>query len=176
MLKNKQGFTLIELLVVISIIACLTTVSVFVINDARIKSRNTKRAADAITINKAINLYINETGHAPNNASDGEAVLSPGNTSCYGTVAAQCCLQTGGTNPGQRMLDRNSISAVPVDPKCPTTQPLSVSNGVPTVDPTPGCMCYYYNRVANTTNNYQLSYYLEKDAKNAAKMVTLTNQ
>ncbi|MDD5567389.1 MAG: type II secretion system protein [Patescibacteria group bacterium] len=64
-MKNKKGFTLIELLVVIAIIGLLSTLAIVSLNTARQKSRDTKRQADARTLQSAIELCINEGGTIP---------------------------------------------------------------------------------------------------------------
>lgn len=62
---KEKGFTLIELLVVISIVALLSTIAFTSLNNARRKARDTKRIADIQVIYKAIEMYINDNGHAP---------------------------------------------------------------------------------------------------------------
>jgi general secretion pathway protein G len=57
---NIKGFTLIELLVVISIIGLLSTMSVYAVNVARSKARDTRRLADIKQIQKALDLYYLE--------------------------------------------------------------------------------------------------------------------
>jgi prepilin-type N-terminal cleavage/methylation domain-containing protein len=54
---NIKGFTLIELLVVIAIIGLLSTMAVYAINVARMKSRDARRLADMRQIQTALNLY-----------------------------------------------------------------------------------------------------------------------
>ncbi len=56
--RRKSGFTLIELLVVISIIGLLSTLAVVALNNARIKSRDAKRVADAQQLMTAMALYF----------------------------------------------------------------------------------------------------------------------
>jgi general secretion pathway protein G len=65
MVKNKSGFTLIELLVVIAIIGLLSSMSVYAINIARLKARDTQRLSDLRQIQKALNLYYDDNGHYP---------------------------------------------------------------------------------------------------------------
>ena len=70
-LKNqrpKSAFTLIELLVVIAIIGLLATLSIIALNNARAKSRDAKRLADAKQFQTAMELYFNAAGHYPSNA------------------------------------------------------------------------------------------------------------
>lgn len=64
-LKNKKGFTLIELLVVIAIVGLLSTMTVYAINIARIKSRDTKRKSDLLIIAKALENYFDDYAHYP---------------------------------------------------------------------------------------------------------------
>ncbi len=61
----KKGFTLIELLVVIAIIGLLTTLSVVSFNNAREKSRNTKRLTDVKRIQIALESYYDYSGVYP---------------------------------------------------------------------------------------------------------------
>jgi prepilin-type N-terminal cleavage/methylation domain-containing protein len=66
MLKKSlkfKGFTLIELLVVIAVIGLLSTLAVVALNDARAKSRDTRRKADLKQIQTALNLYYDTYGN-----------------------------------------------------------------------------------------------------------------
>lgn len=63
--KKIQGFTLIELLVVVSIIGLLITVSMFTLNISRIKSRDARRMADLVLIQKALDLYYHDNVSYP---------------------------------------------------------------------------------------------------------------
>ncbi len=63
--RNNTGFTLIELLVVISIIGLLSTLAVYAINVARVKARDSKRAAEVRQIISALELYLDENGYYP---------------------------------------------------------------------------------------------------------------
>ena len=69
MFKNKQGFTLIELLVVIAIIGLLSTLSILALNTARARSRDARRVADVKQIQTALEMYYNDAGSYPTNAS-----------------------------------------------------------------------------------------------------------
>lgn len=59
---NKKGFTLLELLIVIGILAVLATVTVLVINPLEYikQSRDAKRIADFVALNKALQLFSSE--------------------------------------------------------------------------------------------------------------------
>ena len=61
----NKGFTLIELLVVVAIIGLLSSVVLASLNSARVKGRDTVRMSDMREIQKAIELYYNDTGHYP---------------------------------------------------------------------------------------------------------------
>lgn len=64
-LRQSSGFTLIELLVVIAIIGLLSSVVLVSVTKARRKARDVKRMGDIQQLNKAIQIYISEKGHAP---------------------------------------------------------------------------------------------------------------
>jgi prepilin-type N-terminal cleavage/methylation domain-containing protein len=81
-MKNKKGFTLIELLVVIAIIGLLSTMTVYAINIARMKARDTRRKADLLIIAKALEHYYDDYGHYPVSNACGSSrsssfILSP---------------------------------------------------------------------------------------------------
>jgi general secretion pathway protein G len=81
MLKRK-GFTLIELLVVIAIIGLLATLAVVALNNARAKSRDSKRVADIKQMQTALELYYSDqSGYPP---ATGQT-LGAGSYQCLGT-------------------------------------------------------------------------------------------
>ncbi len=59
-MEKQKGFTLIELLVVIAIIGLLSTLAVVSLNNARAKSRDSKRVADVKQIQTSLELYFND--------------------------------------------------------------------------------------------------------------------
>lgn len=75
MRQNKKGFTLIELLVVIAIIGLLSTLSILALNSARARARDAKRISDVKQIQTALEMYYNDTGDYPADAS-----VTPGET------------------------------------------------------------------------------------------------
>ncbi len=76
--KSQSGFTLIELLVVIAIVGLLSSIVLTSLSTVRKKARDTKRIADLRQINSAMELYIDENGHAPYLGEDYRC-FSPGN-------------------------------------------------------------------------------------------------
>lgn len=72
--SKKSGFTLIELLVVIAIIGLLATMSIVALNNARSKSRDSKRVADVKQIQTALELYFNDANGYPDSVSSGSAI------------------------------------------------------------------------------------------------------
>ena len=66
-MKKQSGFTLIELLVVIAIIGLLSTLAVVALNNARLKSRDSKRVSDIKQIQTALELYYNDANAYPAN-------------------------------------------------------------------------------------------------------------
>ena len=73
-LYERKGFTLIELLVVIAIIGLLTSVVMISMTTVRSKSRDTRRMRDLQEIQKALALYVTNTGNYP--VSPAATVLS----------------------------------------------------------------------------------------------------
>ena len=75
----KRGFTLIELLVVIAIIGILSSVVLASLNDARQKSRDTKRVADVKQIQLALELFFDSKNNYPTatqfTATDGTGLV-----------------------------------------------------------------------------------------------------
>ncbi len=63
--SSTTGFTLIELLVVIAIIGILASVVIASLNEARAKSRDVQRTAQARELEKAILFYHTENGAYP---------------------------------------------------------------------------------------------------------------
>ncbi len=76
MKKTKQGFTLIELLVVIAIIGLLSTLSIVALNSARAKSRDARRVSDIKQMQTALELFYNEAGFYPIDASVTTSIYS----------------------------------------------------------------------------------------------------
>jgi prepilin-type N-terminal cleavage/methylation domain-containing protein len=64
--KNKQqGFTLIELLVVVAILAVLSSLLFLTLKQTRIKSRDSRRKADLVSLQKALELYYGSNSGYP---------------------------------------------------------------------------------------------------------------
>ncbi len=66
-----RGFTLIELLVVIAIIGILSSVVLASVNSARTKANDTKRKAELVELQKALDIYYIDKGMVPGNPSSG---------------------------------------------------------------------------------------------------------
>lgn len=61
----KRAFTLIELLVVIAIISLLSSIVIGSLNQARAKSRDSKRVQDLVQLRNALELYKSANGYYP---------------------------------------------------------------------------------------------------------------
>lgn len=83
-MKIRKGFTLIELLVVIAIIGLLSTLAVVALNNARLKSRDAKRASDIKQIQTALELYFNDCNQYPSALATATANGCPTGTT-FGT-------------------------------------------------------------------------------------------
>lgn len=101
-LSKDRGFTLIELLVVIAIIGFLAAIVLVSLSNSKTRSRDAKRAADAISISQALNLYHNNNEIFP--CSDG-----------VGCAGGEVVI-SGSDNLSLQLLSEGVISAVPMDP------------------------------------------------------------
>ncbi len=108
MIKRNKGFTLIELLVVIAIIGLLATLTVASLNSARAKSRDARRISDIKTIQTALELFYNDTGHYPNGAE----------TAAFGLGA--CLNSTGFIASGAACAEPVYLKSYPADPSYDT--------------------------------------------------------
>lgn len=100
-----SGFTLIELLVVIAIIGFLASIVFVSLSNSKARSRDAKRATDAISITQALGLYQNTNQKYP--------------CSLAGCVACapNCKIEITGTdNLSVELKNGNFISTVPKDP------------------------------------------------------------
>ncbi len=101
----RAGFTLIELLVVIAIIGLLSTIAVAGTNYVRTRARDTRRVADVGTMQKALALYLANTGLYP---------VSAAGTCLTNSDPVSVALKSGATPV---------MTSVPSDPSSPTTPP-----------------------------------------------------
>jgi prepilin-type N-terminal cleavage/methylation domain-containing protein len=92
-MNKKRGFTLIELMVVIAIISVLSATIMVNLNQARSKSRDSRRISDISNIQLALAMYLNKYGRYP---------VQNGNAS---------------TLSNDISVNNKYISAVPADPK-----------------------------------------------------------
>jgi len=109
--RQRQAFTLVELLVVISIIGLLSTIALVSLNSSRTQSRNARRIADVIQIQKAFNLAYDNAGGYPYSgaANAGTACIS---TTCYGAWNLYVAY-----NPVNTLLFPAYMGNVPADPQ-----------------------------------------------------------
>lgn len=89
-LNLRQGFSLVELLVVLAIIAVISGISMFALNDVRISSRDARRKADLETIRSALELYKSDCGSYPTAVpTSGTSITGPSGLPCAGNVYMQ---------------------------------------------------------------------------------------
>jgi len=114
---NQKGFTLIELLVVIAIIGLLSTLAVVALNNARQKSRDAKRVADAKQIQTALEMYFNECSAYPSQAAG--ALVTTSQAASGGCQPAA----SGGTNPTTfgKYMAQIPTAPTPADGSCNAT-------------------------------------------------------
>lgn len=93
---------MIELLVVISIIGLLSTLAVVSLNNARMKSRDSKRVADMKQAQTALEMFYNDCNTYPVVAAAAVLASTMGTTNCNGagtTVALSKYMATVPTAP-----------------------------------------------------------------------------
>jgi prepilin-type N-terminal cleavage/methylation domain-containing protein len=99
-IRNRRGFTLMELLIAVSIIAILVAIGVASYSTVNKQSRDTKRKSDLEQVRSALEMYRAVNGYYPS-AGSGSYVDASSGLPAY--------------------LVPGSISAIPSDPKSPTT-------------------------------------------------------
>lgn len=149
---NGRGFTLIELLVVISIIAFITVAAVVTFNIVRMNARDTLRAGNIATINKALAMYLNDS------------------TIGYPQSAGECI--SNSSVVGQTLVSAKVIVNVPLDPLWPSAVPSNRDADGAVISPSSN-FCYYY--ASNSPRYYYLSYYLESNSKAGDAGIHVTN-
>lgn len=106
--KTDTGFTIIELVVVIAIIAVLSGIILFNVNQYYAKSRNTKRVADLSNIKKALEMYAaDHNGQYP---STGGALV------CLGVSSSEQCWSGPYGNDAVNSALLPYMSSIPIDP------------------------------------------------------------
>lgn len=68
--KSKKGFTLLEILVVVAIIGLVSSVIFVMLNNARMKARDSKRYAEVDALKKALELYYHDNDQYPEAADN----------------------------------------------------------------------------------------------------------
>ena len=111
-MKNK-GFTLIELLVVIAIIGLLASVALVSLGSARAKARNAKRLADMAQLQKALELYYDNSGQYPDPGTYGELEYT---YSCGGWDTASVDNDSDGKFFIEPLVDAGIMARTPRDP------------------------------------------------------------
>ena len=75
--KKRLGFTMVELLVVIAILGILSTIGLGTFRSSQAKSRDSRRKSDLASIQKALEMYLNDYGVYPA-STNGEITLTNG--------------------------------------------------------------------------------------------------
>lgn len=138
---------------VISIIGLLSTLAVVALNNARQKSRDTKRVADIRQVQTAIELYFNDNSQYPTGFSGLGGTVSLGAT----------CLDSNGFNSGGAPCTGEIyMGLLPKEPLSDNNVITLFDTCIPGIQEFVGCEYFYVQR-SNTS--YDLYFYLE-DAVN----------
>jgi len=126
-----KGFTLIELLVVIAIIGLLATIAVVALQNARSKTRDTRRVADVKQMQTALELFFNDKQRYP--TADELASGSIFSTSTIGTTTYMAIIPTPPTPADGRCTSTNAYSYSPTGDGNSYTIAYCVGNVVGTI-------------------------------------------
>jgi len=162
LLKSKEGFTLIELLVVIAIIGVLAAVVLLAINPVQMlkKGRDSNRQSDLVSLRKAIDIYMGESGAT---AVPGGASVNQ--KSSYAVAANGACTASTASESGWLVPYSATCAADAVSPNLSdyvAKIPVDATNNGPTTNataPTGQQFFYWYQSDAN--GKYSLSAKLE---------------
>ncbi|MEI7620063.1 MAG: fibrobacter succinogenes major paralogous domain-containing protein [Candidatus Falkowbacteria bacterium] len=150
--KIKTGFTLIELVVVVAIIGIIMTVSFISFNNARQKSRDSKRLSDITQIQNSLSLYFRDEGKYPESLNFGQALVGSRSSTTYIQIIPSAPTPADGTcDDNQNTItytpnsNRSSYSlsfclgntagSLNAGPKCST--PVGIIDGVCVVESQP---------------------------------------
>jgi prepilin-type N-terminal cleavage/methylation domain-containing protein len=154
---KDSGFTLIELLVVISIISLLSTIVLAVVQDGRIKAKNTAKNNLVMEYIKALELYRNDTGVYPSHPGTPETPKCVG----YAETGDKCYVTRDGSNAINLAISlyiKGDIAH-----RVPVMYGASNFNGIQYVCNDPNC------------NSYKLIWVLEKEISNCISGVEATS-
>ncbi len=153
--RHRRAFTLIELLVVIAIISLLSSIVLGSLNQARAKSRDSKRVQDLVQLRTALELYRTAVGRYPDDPVVDSTII-PG-YSVYGLSCWECNLSFVGDASEQTHSDLSKLSILsnilPTRPSDPSVPLVGYFGG------TSGSRDYrgYWYKVNQTGTDYKVA-------------------
>lgn len=113
--KSRSGFTIVELLIVIVVIAILATISIVAYSGIQQRARNSIRAQDIASIQKALEFFRIQHGRYPFPQPPGTN-LPPGFTSPYSTTSGYSYSAATDNSWLQELRTSGLMSTIPKDP------------------------------------------------------------
>lgn len=103
MKKRYQAFSMVELLVAVSIIAMVSVLLFVAFDNAQRFSRDSRRVADVLRMQQALELYHRDEGYYPSSVTFGESLVS--------------------STTGKVYLDKMPVNQIPrADGECPNQE------------------------------------------------------